>query len=175
MGMTTEFVCIAYIFSSYLQWQVLVGLHKTISQSFLLVGQTKFAPDWCFGVLKQKYKKTLISYLADTVDVINSSADINTPQLVGTQNEEVLVPTYSCNSFLGGHHCKVSTITSYHHYTFSIANPGMVTWKRVVTHQVPHDPCVPTTYPVYILLGLKFQWPLCTHSIPCQYECGNLN
>ena len=31
----------------YLAWRVMCGLHKNITLSFLVVGHTKFAPDWC--------------------------------------------------------------------------------------------------------------------------------
>ena len=41
----------------YLMWRVMTGLHKEITLSFLLVGHTKFAPDWCFGLLKQYIKR----------------------------------------------------------------------------------------------------------------------
>ena len=35
----------------YLAWRVFAGLHKSITISFLIVGHTKFAPDWAFGLL----------------------------------------------------------------------------------------------------------------------------
>lgn len=38
----------------YLAWRVRSGLNKRVEISFLLVGHTKFAPDWSFGLLKQK-------------------------------------------------------------------------------------------------------------------------
>jgi len=68
----------------YLAWRVMVGLHNS-TMSFMLVGYTKFSPDWCFGLLKQRYKKTFVSCLQDIVDV-NSSADVSTAQLAGTQD-----------------------------------------------------------------------------------------
>ena len=34
----------------YLMWRVLTGLHREIKISFLPVGHTKFASDWCFGL-----------------------------------------------------------------------------------------------------------------------------
>ena len=37
----------------YLLWRTVVGLHDKITLSFLIVGHTKFSPDWCFGLLKQ--------------------------------------------------------------------------------------------------------------------------
>ena len=72
----------------------MVGLHNSITMSFMLVGHTKFSPDWCFGLLKQKYRKSYVSCLQDIVDVVNQSADVNTAQLVGSQDGEVLVPMY---------------------------------------------------------------------------------
>ena len=44
----------------YLMWRVLTGLHKEVKISFLPVGHTKFAPDWCFGLLKQRFLRTKI-------------------------------------------------------------------------------------------------------------------
>ena len=37
----------------YCAWRVLTGQHRSISLHFLVAGHTKFAPDWCFGLLKQ--------------------------------------------------------------------------------------------------------------------------
>ena len=34
------------ILLQYLAWCVLTGLHRTVRMSFMLVGHTKFAPDW---------------------------------------------------------------------------------------------------------------------------------
>ena len=47
----------------YLAWRVLVGKHKTIILSFLIVGHTKFAPDLAFGLFKQKFRKTKVDCL----------------------------------------------------------------------------------------------------------------
>ena len=41
----------------HLMWRVMTGLHKEIQLSFLLVGHTKFAPDWYFCLFKQLFKK----------------------------------------------------------------------------------------------------------------------
>ena len=83
----------------YLAWRVLVGLHKTITISFLIVGHTKFAPDWCFGLLKQKFRKTKVDCLDDIAKVVQGSAEVNEVQLVATQEGEVLVPTYNWADF----------------------------------------------------------------------------
>ena len=83
----------------YLAWRVLVGLHKTITISFLIVGHTKFAPDWCFGLLKQKFRKTKVDCLDDIAKVVQGSAEVNEVQLVATQEGEVLVPIYNWADF----------------------------------------------------------------------------
>ena len=61
----------------------MVGLNREINMSFLLVGHTKFSPDWCFGLFKRLYKRTRVSCLDDIADVATKSASVNHPQLVG--------------------------------------------------------------------------------------------
>ncbi|KAH3709533.1 hypothetical protein DPMN_068996 [Dreissena polymorpha] len=34
----------------YLLWRVLEGLHRIITLSFMLIRDTKFTPDWHFGI-----------------------------------------------------------------------------------------------------------------------------
>jgi hypothetical protein len=70
----------------YLAWRVLVGLNKAITISFLVVGHTKFAPDWCFGLLKQKFRKSKVDCLADLVKVAQASAEVN-PCTTGWERE----------------------------------------------------------------------------------------
>ena len=77
----------------------MTGLHHSITYSFLPVGHTKFLPDWCFGLMKQRYRRTKVDSLQDLVHVVNGSANVNFAQLVGTQ-EDVLVPTYDWGSYL---------------------------------------------------------------------------
>ncbi len=43
-----------------LMWRVLSGRHNEITISFLVVGHTKFAPDWCFGLLKRLYRRSRV-------------------------------------------------------------------------------------------------------------------
>ena len=97
----------------------------------MLVGHTKFAPDWCFGLFKQRYRRTFVSSLDDVADVLNSSADVNVAQLVGTQNGETVVPMYNWTTFLGDHFRNVPHMKTFHHFTFSAQHPGVVVTKRV--------------------------------------------
>ena len=68
----------------YLCWRVMAGLYRSITVSFLIVGHTKFLPDWCFGLFKQAFRRTKIGCLDDIVKVVESSAVVNHAQLVGT-------------------------------------------------------------------------------------------
>ena len=69
-----------------------VNIYKKIS--FLLVGHTKLAPDCCFGLLKQKFRKTVVGCLNDLVRVVDQSASTNYAQLVGKEDGTVLVDQY---------------------------------------------------------------------------------
>ena len=69
----------------------MVGLSCSITLSFMMVGHTKFTPDSCFGLVK---RRTHVEFLSDIVDIVNKSGYINHARLVGTQDGQVLVPTY---------------------------------------------------------------------------------
>ncbi|GFS23236.1 hypothetical protein ElyMa_001634900 [Elysia marginata] len=34
----------------YLAWRTMTGLHTDVDLHFMLLGHTKFSPDWCFGL-----------------------------------------------------------------------------------------------------------------------------
>ena len=69
----------------YLLWRVMVGLHHSITLFFVIVGHMKFSPDWCFRLLRQRFRRTKVGCLDDLVKVVDSSAGVNIAQLVGTQ------------------------------------------------------------------------------------------
>ena len=78
----------------------MTGHLETIDYNFLIAGHTKFAPDWCFGLVKQKTRKTYISSLFDIARAVEDSATVNTAEFVGLHNGRVLVTTYDWTSFL---------------------------------------------------------------------------
>ena len=45
----------------YLMWRTLTGRHKAATQSFMLVGHTKFAPDRFFGRFKRCFIRSNVS------------------------------------------------------------------------------------------------------------------
>ena len=114
----------------YLSWRTLTGLHTSINLSFLLVGHTKFSPDWCFGLFKQKYRKTKIGRLLDIVEVVGSSAKCNFSQLVAEQDGTVCVQTHDWSKYLSPHFNRVKNIKKFCHFTFESKHPGKVFIKE---------------------------------------------
>lgn len=112
----------------YLMWRVLCGLHDEITLSFLIVGHTKFAPDWCFGLAKQCFRRTLVSSLDDIANIVARSSIVNIPQLVGTLEGDVFVPTYNWSEFFEDHVVKTALrgISKLQHFRFSCSTPGVV-------------------------------------------------
>ena len=109
----------------YLAWRVMCGLNRKIEISFLLVGHTKFAPDWCFGLLKQKFRKSLVGCLDDLARVVDQSAHTNSAQLVGREDGTMLVPQYDWAGFFQPFFRRgaFDGIKSWHHLVFSSASP----------------------------------------------------
>ena len=118
----------------YLAWRVLVGLNKKITLSFLIVGHTKFSPDWCFGLFKQAFRRTKIGCLDDIARVVEESAVVNHAQLVGRQDGTVVVPTYDWAKFFNTpfRQAALKGIKSMHHLTFSDTKPGLAIVKDTV-------------------------------------------
>ena len=80
----------------YCAWRIQQGLHKQITINFMPPGHTKFAPDWCFGLIKQRYRRSDVSCLDDIAHVVQSStvvSGVNVPVLVGHEDGTVNVPT----------------------------------------------------------------------------------
>ena len=114
----------------YYLWRVMNGLHKVITYNFLMPGHTKFSPDWCFGLLKQKTRRTFISSLFDIARSVEESATINVAELVGLHNGTVLVPTYDWVTYLRNYFKKLPKIKSHYHFRFHEDYPGTVFCKE---------------------------------------------
>ena len=102
----------------YLLWRCMCGLHKSFQLHFMVVGHTKFAPDWCFGLFKQKYRRTLVSGLDDIVKVVADStpSGVNIPQLVGDEQGSVFVPQFDWGDFLQAFFKPLAGIKSFQHF-----------------------------------------------------------
>ncbi len=126
----------------YLLWRIMTGRHTSIQLSFLVVGHTKFAPDWCFGLFKRLLKRTRVGSLQALADVVQKSAKCNEAQLgmwylyriidfkscfglVVDENGKVIVPTYDWISFFATRFKKLIGIKKGHHFSFISSQPGM--------------------------------------------------
>ena len=108
----------------------MIGLHDSIFYDFLLPGHTKFAPDWCFGLVKQKTRRTFISSLFDIARTVEDSATVNVVELVGLHNGSVLIAAYVWVAYLGQYFKKLPQIKSFYHFRFDREHPGTVFCKR---------------------------------------------
>ena len=121
----------------YLAWRVMVGLNDNITVSFLIVGHTKFAPDWCFGLLKRAFRRTRVGCLDDIVRVVEESAEVNHAQLVGAQDGTVIVPTYNWADYFDSFFKQTAFkgIKAMHHMRFSRLQHGKAYVKNSVDSQ----------------------------------------
>ena len=110
----------------YLAWRVMTGRHTQITLSFLVVGHTKFAPDWSFGLFKRLYRRTRVGSLQAIAKVANDSAQCNFPQLVTTEDGTTVVPTYDWTDYFAPHFRKFTSLKQYHHFRFVSSEPGVV-------------------------------------------------
>ena len=114
---------------AYLLWRVMAGLNEEITISFLLVGHTKFAPDWGFGLFKRLFKRTKVATIHDIADVVRNSAVVNHPQLVGDYDGS-LVDFFDWSSVFDETTTAIKGISKYHHFRMSRSAPGCVFVRR---------------------------------------------
>ena len=114
----------------YLVWRTLTNRHTNITLSFLPVGHTKFAPDWCFGLFKRSYRRTKVGSLCSIAQVVNNSAVCNFTQLVAREDGSTIVPTYNWTDFFAARMKKVTGILKFHHFRVSASSPGVVFAKE---------------------------------------------
>uniref|UniRef100_A0A1X7VB99 DUF7869 domain-containing protein n=2 Tax=Amphimedon queenslandica TaxID=400682 RepID=A0A1X7VB99_AMPQE len=120
----------------YLLWRVMTGLNASISISFLPVGHTKFSPDWCFGLLKQKFRKAEVDSLDDFIQVVEQSSAVNKTQPVGSSNGELIVETLDWCSYFATLFKKIKGIKGFQHFVVNATSPGVVAARQAVDGQV---------------------------------------
>jgi len=102
----------------YFAWWVATSRHRSVSLNFLTAGHTKFAPDWCFGLLKQGFRRNVVSSLEDMASVVNESAVVNVAQLVGKEDGTSLVPVADWDAFLSTSFRPMPGIKKCHHLRY---------------------------------------------------------
>ena len=90
---------------------------------------TKFAPDTCFGLLKQKLRKAAVHSLEEIANAVKGSANVNVPQLVGTQDGKTIVPVFDWQVHLFPHFKKFPTIKKWHAFIATLDNKGRLSIK----------------------------------------------
>lgn len=99
----------------------MTGRHTNVHLSFLVVGHTKFAPDWCFGLFKCFFERTEVGSLRAVADVVQWSAKCNETQLVMDERGTEIVPTYDWVSCFAPRLLRsLPTIRKGHHFRFSL-------------------------------------------------------
>lgn len=128
----------------------MMGLNKSITYSFLVVGHTKFTPDSCFGLLKQRFRRTHVQSLDDIAKVVDESAYVNHVRLAGNEAGNVFVPTFDWPSFFVPKMKKVVGIKKYQQFVMLDSSPGTVLCKE---YSDSHGTCTSRSVNV-----LKEEW-----------------
>ena len=98
--------------------------------SFMVAGHTKFAPDWCFGLLKSKMRRAVLSSQADIEAACKASAVCNLVQCVGMQDGQVIVPCYDWATFFRDSGSLQSVCMSFHNFAVSAAAPSVMEVRK---------------------------------------------
>ena len=114
---------------AYFAWRVLHSLHCRITLSFMLTGHTRCLVDGCFGLLKQKFRRSNCYSLDQLEAVVNTST--NTDCNVAHRASDGVV-WRQWDSFLVGHFKPIKGIRGYHHFVFDSERPGVVMVKETV-------------------------------------------
>ncbi len=118
----------------YLCTRIIKGLNDNIECSFMMPYHTRFGPDWCFGLIKQKYRKSYISSISQIADAVtNSTAKaINIPQHIADPTTgDTLVAVHEWKPYFEKYFRRIPNITSYQHFRFSSENPGDVFVRKL--------------------------------------------
>jgi hypothetical protein len=142
-------------FLQYFMWRVLTGKSKSVNYSFLPVGHTKFSPDWCFGLLKKKYRQSEVSSLQDIKTVVERLASVNVTQLVGNSADNIFIPVYDWTTYLTPFFRRFPNFKKYHHFAFSYSHQGYIKYKELSdspasTFQLSTTVPQPDTFPSQI-------------------------
>ncbi|XP_071211410.1 uncharacterized protein [Salvelinus alpinus] len=116
----------------YCAWRTIHKLHHSLDLHFPITGHTKFAPDWCFGLIKQRFRKTRVNTLSEIAGVVKDSTvtGVNIPQLIGLEDGTVLVESYGWQQHLTPFFRPLPQIKQYQHFSFDALEPGVVVAKE---------------------------------------------
>uniref|UniRef100_A0A1X7UDD6 Uncharacterized protein n=1 Tax=Amphimedon queenslandica TaxID=400682 RepID=A0A1X7UDD6_AMPQE len=84
---------------------------------------TKFSPDWCFGLLKQKFRKAEVDSLDDFIHVVEQTSAVNKAETAGSSNGE-LIETFDWSSYFATLFKKIKGIKGFQHFVVNTTQPG---------------------------------------------------
>lgn len=84
--------------------------------NFLIAGHTKFAPDWCFGLLKRTFKRHVVPSQSVLEKVVHDSSTVNVAQVVGREDGTTEVSVCDWQTFFAGSCKPVPGIKKYQHF-----------------------------------------------------------
>ncbi|KAK7487250.1 hypothetical protein BaRGS_00021478 [Batillaria attramentaria] len=153
----------------YFIWRVVKGLHTEVNINFMPAGHTKFAPDWCFGLLKRAFRRDEVNCLQDLCRVVEEStaeSRINIPQLVGHEDGTVVVPTFDWQNFLSPAFRRMPGVLQYSHFRVTRERPGVLFYRsslaedeqsRMLIKSAAAFDALPDMPPVLPAAGLSYE------------------
>uniref|UniRef100_A0A1X7VRA0 Uncharacterized protein n=1 Tax=Amphimedon queenslandica TaxID=400682 RepID=A0A1X7VRA0_AMPQE len=93
---------------------------------------TKLSPDWCFGLLKQKFHKAEVDSLDDFVQDVEQPSAVNEAQPVGSSNGELIVETLDWSSYFATLFKKIKGTKGFQHFVVNATSPGVVAARQTV-------------------------------------------
>ena len=116
----------------FVVWRCLTGRHLFCSIHFMMPGHTRFSPDQYFGLIKRKFRKTLVSSIVQLRDVVLNSTEsgLNQVQLAYNPADGSRVACYDWKEFLSMYFQKIPNILKYHHFATSSEDPGTMSLKE---------------------------------------------
>lgn len=110
---------------SYLCWRVLTGMHRKVTLHFLVVGHTKFSPDYGAGVFKKLFRRTPCATPEDVAKCARKSSILE-PVITGSiDGKETFVAMYDWQSKFSNFKA-VPNLKRYQLFEFSCDRPGVV-------------------------------------------------
>jgi hypothetical protein len=94
----------------------------------LIAGHTKFAPGWCFGLLKKAFRRHAVLSLTEMKSVVNSSASANQTQLVGQEDGISLVPVGDRQTHLSPYFRPLPGIKKHQHFRLALHLLEFLEW-----------------------------------------------
>ena len=133
---------------AYLAWRCMTGLHEDIQLCFMVVGHTRCLVDGCFGLIKQKCRKSDCDTLVQLQIVVEDAASVNCAQLYQVPgSSQPAFQWYEWVSFLNKRFKALSGIRSFQHFRFSRSSPGSVFVKESATAEEQKINLLHSTHP----------------------------